>query len=483
MQDETDVAGAAVPAQRIPAHDGAPVPDDTQAWASAGPHVDASVTRSLPAFVAPPSRRRGGAGVALLITLVLLLGAGTAVVATADRPTTALRHVTGADAARPAATAPLTPFEQATKALDAQAAALLRGDQRGWLAAVDPAQPALRKRYQDLYRTFKALHVTQFEYHASSGTPAAGGSVVVQVQIAYCMSASTCPAFSRYAGLGPPRIAQRLTLKPAKAGYVIGGLAKAAEPTEVQPTAWEAGDLVFAQGRRVTVGAPGPLAGRLREVVAAADRAAKVDDRIARAMRNPQQRYRVFLATDRDWRTWYGGDLPGYAVAYTIRLNQAGSDVVLHMSQLSSRRELEITVQHEMAHVATLSNLRFSDRRDMWLMEGIAEYTGWLPLHLGSDLTVPAVRTLFRGGDRPKSIVQKPLAATAGQRTVNTFYGLGHWAVQCLVTKYGDQRTLEFVRLRLRLSKPIDDASRAAFGKPFATVDKACVSWIAGQVG
>jgi hypothetical protein len=222
-----------------------------------------------------------------------------------------------------------------------------------------------------------------------------------------------------------------------------------------------------------------PVHDLLPAVLAVADKAALVDDRYAKFMQNQQQRYRIFLASDRTWKTWYGGDNASYSVAYTIPLNDAGSDVVLHMSQLDGdTQELRVVIQHEMAHVATLSNLTAGDQHDQWLMEGVADYIGWLPQHTRADWDFLAVRAAFRRSHPPKSIVQAPLADSASGRTVDTFYDLGHFAVECLVAKYGEAKAMTLVRLKLRLGDTLDVAAQGAFGTRFATVNKTCVTWM-----
>jgi hypothetical protein len=450
-----EITRVAVPAQRTPSHD------------------------TMPADPAEPGRPPLRRPPALLIVLVIAVATGL-IVPIGDRASTVIAAADTPAAAEPAS-AP-TPFEQAKEALDAQAAALVRGDRQGWLAAVDPDQPALRRRYQELFRSLRALHVTQFEYHPLPGTPD-DGVITMDVTLAYCFSRTGCPPYTLQAEGGPARTGQQLTLKPGKAGYVISKLADAPQYGGLAPSPWEGGDLVFAQGKRVTVGAPRSLAKRLPAVLKRADRAAVVADRIAGYMANPQLRYRIFLATDADWTKWYGGGLPAYAVAYTVRLNGSGSDVVLHLSRLEDSRALALTVQHELTHVATLSHLATVSNRDLWLTEGVAEYAAWLPLHAGADLTVPSVRAAFRGANRPRSIVQAPLSKSAKQSRVNLFYGLGNYAVDCLTTTFGEAKAMTFVRLKLRERKTLDTASRQAFGKPFATVDKACLTWIDRRAG
>jgi hypothetical protein len=457
VSDSTDVSPVTLPVQRTPPDDVTPI-------------------SPMPEPPTPRRRRRSPAGPVLL--LLLLLTTGGYVVATAGRPATSIRSA--AVAATPAR--PLTPYEQATKALNAQATALLHGDRAAWLAAVDPKQPALRKRYQNLYRSLRALHITQFEYHAHFAAMQKD-AIVVNAEMAYCFSATTCPAWEPNTYNGPPRAVRELTLKAAGTRWVITRSVAAERSNDLQPAPWEAGDLVYAQGKRVTVAAPRALAGRLAEVVKIADQAAPIDDRFARDVANPQLRYRIYLATDKNWKTWYGGVSPTYWVAYTIQLNDAGGDVVLHLDKLNYRKELAVTIQHELGHVATLSNLTSNNPDDMWLKEGIAEYIGWLPRHARSNWSYPAVRSLLRSRKRPKSIVEAPLSPNASQRTVDAFYGLGHYAVECLITKYGETKAMNFVGNRLRKHETLDEASRNAFGRPFGPVDKACVSWIRQQVG
>jgi hypothetical protein len=433
-------SGPAIPGQRMPLHD------------------------ALPPGVPPKKPHRGKS----LLVVAALAALAVAVVPGPDP------H--GASIAQTVVpVSPASPAEIAEKdigkVLTAQSAALVRGDQTGWLAAVDPAQPALRKRYRDLYRSLRALRVTKFHYETGA-LDLGGGQVKTNASIEYCLArpAKACS--------DPALIGQRLTLKKGAKGYVISRLDRDEDNLE---TPWESGSLIFAQGKRVTVGAPASLRKHLSEVVRIADRSATVNDRVARTMKNPQQRYRIFLATDKTWKSWYGGDLPRYSTAYAIPLNQSGSDVVLRMSDLDDDAEdLKVTIQHEMAHVAILSNLDGTDSNDdLWLTEGVAEYVGWLPLRAGPDLTMPSLAKAFRGSSRPKSIVQKPIAGDSDDRKAGLFYGFGHFSVSCMVVKFGESRTMKFVRLKLREAKSLDAASRSAFGKPFATVDKSCVSWIA----
>jgi hypothetical protein len=362
-----------------------------------------------------------------------------------------------------------------TRVLRAQAAALLRGDRPGWLAAVDPAKPALRKRYQGLYASLRALRISHFEYHFEPGTPTSGAVVTTDVEVAFCFSQDPCPAYVRSRRQGPPRIAQTLTLRATGPGYVITGLAAAEQPTHLQPTPWEAGDLVVAEGKRVSVGAPPELAGRLPEVVQVADLAAAVNDRYAPLMGNPQRRYRLYLASAKTWKIWYGAGLAEWAAGYMQPLNDAGADAVIDLSGISDRDELREVVQHEFGHVVTVGG---RDPADQWLAEGIAEYIG----HQPRPAPDTASSVFLRRMPRPASMVPRPLLDGDGTERAGEFYAHSHFAVECMAVKYGESAMLTFVRLRLREDRSRDDAARSAFGRRFAAVDKACTAWLRQQI-
>jgi hypothetical protein len=275
---------------------------------------------------------------------------------------------------------------------------------------------------------------------------------------------------------GPPRIAQRLTLRPAAGGHVITAVATADQPTHLQPTPWESGELVVAEGSRVSVGAPPELAGRLREAVQVADLAAAVNDRYAALIGNPQRRYRVYLATEKTWSRWYDAGLEDWAAGYMQPLNDVGADVVIDPSVLDTRDDLREVIQHEMAHVATISGVNPPDH---WLVEGIAEYIGMQPRPAGETYS----RWVLQDMRAPASMMPEPLGPAASDERAAEFYALAHYAVDCLARKYGEPAMLTFVRLRLREDQTRDEAARTAFGRPFATVDKVCSAWIRGQAG
>jgi hypothetical protein len=483
MQDgpETGVTPA-IPAPRTPDHDG-PDPNPPSGEQSKLPSGEQS---NLPSGEQskPGNGRRARLVAVLAAAAIAVLVLGFAVFRPHDGPDAAALAVTSAPP--PSSAPPATPYDRAVATLAAQSAALLRGDETGWLSAVDPSSATLRTRYRSIFRNLRGLGVTRFEYDPGVAQPVKGdaAAVAVRVDVDYCFSAAMCPEHPGNDWEKPPHVSQKLTLRPAKDGrFVISVLGASPDPDFHQPTPWESGELVFAQGRRVTVAAAPGQAKFLKAVLPVAEKAAAVNDRYAALIGVPQTRYRVFLAGERQWKSWYGGDDDDWAIGLAMPLNKHGLDVLIRMSEMDDPLVLSTTVQHELGHVVTLTGaFRVDAAEDTWLSEGIAEYIGWQPRHAAQSLRRYSVRWQLGGGRAPKSMVPPRPGRKASNRAGDAFYGLSHLAVDCMGRRYGEAKLFTFVRLVLTQDNSYDQAARDAYGTPFAAVDKACVPWIRQQV-
>ncbi|MFF5081513.1 hypothetical protein ACFY36_31075 [Actinoplanes sp. NPDC000266] len=377
---------------------------------------------------------------------------------------------------------PPAPYDRAVGSLREQSAALLRGDERAWLAAV---APPLHPRYRAMFRSLRALEVTRFDYEPGVGRPAGGDrdAVEFRVEIVYCLGTDMCPGRPGPHWQQPPRVEQRLTLKPLGQRYVISAVTAAPEPHPRHPAPWENGDLAVLRGSRVTLLASPGERKHLARLLPVAEAAARADDRFAALMGTPQSRYRIYLAGDPQWRTWYGGEENDWAVGLAVPLNMYATDVVLRMSKLEDDpRFLRVALQHELGHVVTLSGAYRADAAaDTWLSEGIAEYIGWSPRTAARSLRRDSVRWQLRTA-APRSMIPVKPGADAPDRAGDAFYGLSHFAVDCMARRFGERRLFTFVRLVLTQDNEYDQAARDAYGVPFAEVDKACVGWIRSQV-
>ncbi|MEV6600416.1 hypothetical protein AB0M36_26740 [Actinoplanes sp. NPDC051346] len=431
----------------------------------------------------PPSPEpRGRSKLVLMGVLGLVaavaLGAGAAFVAHRES-----FDASAEAAGQPAAAAPLAPFEHVNATLKAQAAALLRDDEQAWLAAVDPRQPKLRSRYRTMFRSLRALGVSHFAYKTSirNDSKIAAGSLGIRADVEYCFAGDSCVDSA-----GPPTTVQVLKLKLVKDQWLITSVNTQLADRGRQSPPWQNGELVSAQGKRATLVAMRGDRHELRRLLPIADEAAAITDRFAGLVGNPQHRYRIYLAGDKQWKTWYGGITDQWVVGYARPLNEADTDVVLNMAKLrDDERLMATTIRHELGHVVTLGGVRrrSPDRpSDMWLKEGIAEYIGWHPRPATASWRRQAVSDAVNGSRPLTTIAGESPGANALNEQGDAFYGLGHFAADCLATMYGERALFHFVRLHLRESRDLDPASQEAFGKPFAAVDRACVSWIRDRV-
>ncbi|MFI5494276.1 hypothetical protein [Actinoplanes sp. NPDC051859] len=460
--DDVTTAGGFVPAPR------APHPIEL---ADLPPLALVPGAAPLPLPPAPPRRRSK-----LVLFGVLALAAAVGVGAGAAYVAQTEPLETVAVAAPPKPT--LTPFEQANLALKEHAAALLRGDEAGWLAPVDPRQPKLRARYRTMFRSLRALGVEHFAYRTTIHN-SKSDSLGIFADVEHCFTGENCERSTDSAG--PPTSAQTLKFKIVSGRWLITSVNTTRRDQDRQPAPWENNEIVTVHGQRVTLAGIPAEQKNLQRLLPIAERAATVNDRYASLVGNPQQRYRIYLAGPKHWKSWYGGITDEWVVGYALPRNQAGSDVVLNLAKLENDDELlATTVQHELAHVVTVGRVRHSarSRNDMWLKEGIAEYIAWHPRPATASWRSSAVSSAVHSSRPPTTIAAAALGDNADNDDGDTFYGLSHYAADCLATKYGERALFTFVRLYLREDRDLDPAAQEAFGKPFAAVDQTCMNWI-----
>ncbi|GIE64230.1 hypothetical protein Apa02nite_003380 [Actinoplanes palleronii] len=377
--------------------------------------------------------------------------------------------------------------------LQEQAAALIRGDEAGWMAPVDPAQVDTVAYFRKRFRVLRALHVSHFSYSRGNTPAVEDGDQGFRDTIysGFCFSLTSCPAIMPVGGveLGAPRIRETFAFTRAAGRYLIGSVVADPPESSREPMPWQTGDLVFAEGKRVTVAAAPAVAGRVTEALAVAEKAAVVADRFAGLFGNPQQRYRVYLADDKQWQRWFRSPMARNkaVIGLTIPINGVQSEIMIKMSGNGTRAGLAATVQHEMGHVVSLGNINTTgqqvalDLHEEWLTEGIAEYIGRYPSRSAQSPRMPAVRQLLGGAGRPRSLQVSSLDWDDPKK-INAFYGYGHLAVDCLSRTFGEPRTVAFVSAAARAGNTADVASRNVFEKPFADVDKTCLAWISDQL-
>jgi hypothetical protein len=348
-------------------------------------------------------------------------------------------------------------------ALDAQTAALLRGDLGGFLAPVAPDNATLRAALTRRFNVLRALRVAVWSEAAGDPTGNADGVWKLPVQVTYCFVVPDCAPLSM-------SIPTSWTESAGTTRLITFGDSAAAD---LGPRPWEASDLRAAIGRRVLVASPARYAARLPALLAAAEKAAAVTDRFAR-WGTPPGRYVVYLAGPGEWGKWYGVAQQPWVAAFAMPLTDVATEVVLNVDHVDAR-DITDVLRHEFTHVVTLAGVDRSYPHSWWLVEGIAEYVrvtgGPRPFDGLGD-----VRRLLHNGLWSGDVALDSPPANAIASDVNGRYGVAYLAVKRLADRFGEATMLDFFGAVVRDGEPLDKAARSAFGVPWATVSADCAA-------
>ncbi|GAB3965536.1 hypothetical protein V1634_24650 [Plantactinospora veratri] len=419
-------------------------------------------------------------GAAVLV--VLLVGAAAVVVGGGgDDPV-----VADQPSASASPEASVHPAQRLEQMLRAQGEALLRGDEQGWLAPIDPGNRKLYEYYRGQFTVLRALKVSAWQVRM--GIPpivVLGRETEARMMVAYCFGTPKCPEFKQLHGEAA-QFTQDLTVRWGEDGTILVTGSKAAERDrfEARPLPWESERLTVREGRRVIVAAPAGQLSRLGEVVAAADRAAPVVDRYARlAGREPPTHYIVFTAGETEWNAWRGGKKGKWVSGYAYRVGLMTSNVVIRMSRVD-RDYLETILRHEFGHVvtATGSDPYGTSVFDKWLVEGIAEYIGRSGEPASRTPRMHSIRTYVRQKGWPRTIKLPSLDVEAEGVEVDAFYGLNYLTMSCLAKRHGEPKLFRWWIDVVHGEVDDDQATRKHFGESWAAMERACLSYIRSTV-
>ena len=361
--------------------------------------------------------------------------------------------------------------ERITELLDQQAAALLRGDERGFLAVADSAAPAAADLKRQ-FRVLRAMRVTawQPEIHDHPvRLNGRGGEWRVLVTYRHCFVEPGCRT-------NPVTIGTRWVDSRPTPRLV------AVEPSmsvRDGPRPWEVSDLSVAVGKRTLVATTGAYRSRLPDLLKQAEQAALVADRYA-VDGTPPERYRVFYAGPTEWKRWYGGGRPAWTAGYAVAVGGDDYEVVLNAADLHHTM-VDDLLRHELTHAASMPG-RGVGGAHWWLVEGIAEYAaaGGRPLSRYDGLD--ALRRLEDGKVWNGRLDSLEPAKDAADWEVGGRYAVGYLAVRHLIDRFGEDRTLALFKAVVHGGRPIEEAAREAFGEQWATLHDDCVSYVRSAV-
>ncbi len=409
------------------------------------------------------TRRRwsGRASMAVVAVVGLLAGCGT------DAPST------------PTSLAGPSAHRTIQDVLDAQSAALLTGDEAGFLADVDATRTDVVARYRQLFANLRALEVTGWQQTASGVDRQAPMRVPpdpVEVTVGYCLGVPDCPRTLPGAA-GNSRITMRVGFAIVADRIVITNLVAASMPAagEVLPTSiarigpmpWQLSPLVVATGARTMVATTPDLAGRLPATLAAAEASAEVADGFAQWVTPP--RYYIYLAGPEQWSSWYADAPRGNEVGQAITTGSRSVDIILEAAEVSDDA-LGSLLRHQMGHVVTTIgvNRRFAGSAvgSQWVHEGMAETVRYA---VEPRSTVDSALTALQGYLRTVETIETFLDAgrptdRAGSDAFDTASFL---AIRYLHFKYGADPLFAFA----------EEVLRAPFTVGQATIDVFQAQW------
>jgi hypothetical protein len=358
-----------------------------------------------------------------------------------------------------------------------QDTSLMAGEFAQFAASAVPgdkaAAAALRRRFDNL----RALSVTRFDQRLEGSIrlkDVKRGRWQAVVAVSLCIVEADCAPDTAVFDTLWRETAEGLTFT----GYATHdpeqtcGLACPLDlPMLVRP--WETTDLAVQIGARVLVAVPARHRDRLPDLTRRAETAAAWADRYAIGD-TPVHRYRVFVADDAAWRQWYTG-FPGRWVAgQAVPTGTNGVEVGVLLSELSAGRADRL-LRHELAHVATLRSSTFYGANEVWwLVEGMAEYVEHGAGAGGYDNRA-ALRDFLRQRTL-RSVAVRPPARSASATAAVARYAVGYYALNYLMSTYGKAKTLQFFQQAVQYGLGLDTAARAAFGKPWSKIDKACAA-------
>lgn len=416
----------------------------------------------------PPARPRRGPAVPILvaaIVIALIATVGVAVAALARPPGSGHLGLVSAD---PVSTGPAgsRPATSLSSVLNAQSGALIDGNEAGFLAAVDPTATSAVARYKKMYANLRALHVTTFEQ--STDASFVNDRADVDIYVYYCLvylcgEADLAVTFETVDG------------KPEIVAYSP----PAVSADDAEPLPWQASTLSVVTGTDVIVAADAAEKSQLSRVLPMAERAAVAANKYAHWEEVPT--YVVYLADNRDSRTWFGGILKDSA-GEAVSLSSTDIEVMVVLPDAANHfytgdGGLEMVIQHEMGHVATLYN----DTQDYGydsLIEGVAEYIAYTGHATWDDYRLADTREYVREGKwSGQCYLTKEISSSDGL-TGSAAYGIGYLMVKYLVGKYGKSAMLDFWGSVERDGLTVDESARTTFNAAWKTVNAGCASYV-----
>ena len=360
--------------------------------------------------------------------------------------------------------------------LEMQSQALLRGDEKAFLAPIDPSAKTARAVYERIYHNMRAMHVAAWSQTSDTGDYVTNVTTPYDVDVEYCLVVTTCTDTS----------AEWHVSAVLKNGKAVIESYKAPTPSEYtsEPFPWEVATLTAVVGPRVVVAASGAWSGVLKKALPIAERAAQAADKYAHWGKPGE--YVLYLASISEGKTWFDGGLRNAdGVTYTIEPHDLQVVALMPDAEetaYAGTGGLNTVIQHEFGHVATLQG-DSSDRGHDSFIEGIAEYCAYTGHTSWATLRLDNVRDYIRTGKWSKSIYLTSEITSKSVLTGSAAYGIGYLGLRYLVATYGLTKMLDFWGDVERSDDTLNQASVSEFSKPWTSVNASAAAYVKRAVG
>ncbi|MEU1279074.1 hypothetical protein [Streptomyces sp. NPDC005805] len=336
---------------------------------------------------------------------------------------------------------PLDPTaEEIQDTLDDRATAVLGQDRAGWLAALDPAEGALRTAQGEEFDNLAGVPLESWEYHVT-GVRHQGGRAVADTELRY-----------RIEGYDSAPVSSSRVIELAERGgrwYVTAERPGTGAPQEL----WQQGAVRAVRGEHSLVLGVGREESELRELAAATDRAVPT----VRAGWPGEWAGRVVVLVPSSVESMgrlLGAPAAGYRGIAAVTTGEAGGGegspadrVIVNPQAYGLLGELgkDVVLAHETTHVATRADT--SAATPMWLSEGFADWVAYRETGRTDPEIAPELRDAVRAGELPAALPDDEDFAFGGDGdALARAYEGGRLACALVAERWGEERLVDFYR-------------------------------------
>ncbi|MGW8333844.1 hypothetical protein ACWGLE_38785 [Streptomyces sp. NPDC055897] len=343
----------------------------------------------------------------------------------------------GAACSAPGA-APDATAGQVQQVLDRRAAAVLKHDAGGYLAAVDPAASALRAAQGAEFGNLAQVPLTSWAYRVTQ-VDRHGTTATAKVDLRYRIQGYDT---------APVTAARTLTFDRRGGTWYVTGDRPAQGAAQLL---WQQGPVTAVRGSRSLVLGVGQDPARLREIAAAEDTAVPAVsaawpgkwagrvvvlvpaslDAMAALLGAPAASYRGIAAVTT-------GEAGGAGAAPADRVI-VNPDAYAVLGDLGRK----VVLTHETTHVATRSHT--SPATPMWLSEGYADWVGYRDTGRTAAQAAPELQKAVRAGDLPAGLPSDAdFGFDGGADRLARAYEGGWLACRMIAARWGEATLARF---------------------------------------